>query len=292
MDIMQQLRTWTPDKDQGQTDFDDLQRGHFSAPKNTGMIRIVEGADDLQVSINRADRNAGYVTIPPLVDSVTGEVDHEICNNPRCCPDAGPEMMRDRQGGLVWYLTTKKLRPINPDAADAADEWFATNRDKLTKDQASEWIDRLKIKIAEGPVVSKTVGTPAPIKTNAWGTWRKLAAELVRVGGQHGARFAVDTENGAVNELAFWWIVKNDNGPNGTRYFIRQVIGGQGAVRVRMSPEAMVAIARKIEAAGPVQAMLRYGQEIGSCGHCGRDLTNDKSRAFGMGPKCRKDKGM
>jgi hypothetical protein len=33
-------------------------------------------------------------------------------------------------------------------------------------------------------------------------------------------------------------------------------------------------------------ALLRYGQEIGSCGHCGRTLTDEDSRARGIGPIC------
>lgn len=37
----------------------------------------------------------------------------------------------------------------------------------------------------------------------------------------------------------------------------------------------------------PQAAMLRYGQEIGSCGHCGRTLTNEESRQYGIGPICR-----
>lgn len=36
----------------------------------------------------------------------------------------------------------------------------------------------------------------------------------------------------------------------------------------------------------PKAAMLRYGMEIGSCGHCGRTLTNEDSRAAGIGPIC------
>jgi len=37
----------------------------------------------------------------------------------------------------------------------------------------------------------------------------------------------------------------------------------------------------------PKEAMLRYGREIGSCGHCGRTLTNEESRRYGIGPICR-----
>lgn len=33
-------------------------------------------------------------------------------------------------------------------------------------------------------------------------------------------------------------------------------------------------------------AMIRYGQEIGECGHCGRTLTDEASRAAGIGPIC------
>lgn len=36
----------------------------------------------------------------------------------------------------------------------------------------------------------------------------------------------------------------------------------------------------------PKAAMLRYGREIGVCGHCGRTLTNEDSRAAGIGPVC------
>ena len=42
---------------------------------------------------------------------------------------------------------------------------------------------------------------------------------------------------------------------------------------------------------GPKEAMLRYGQEIGSCGHCGRTLTNEESRRVGIGPVCREKMG-
>lgn len=40
-------------------------------------------------------------------------------------------------------------------------------------------------------------------------------------------------------------------------------------------------------AAEPVDAMRRYGVELGRCGSCGRTLTDETSRAFGIGPDCR-----
>lgn len=37
---------------------------------------------------------------------------------------------------------------------------------------------------------------------------------------------------------------------------------------------------------GLYEAMVRYGHEIGSCGVCGRTLTDEQSRAAGIGPIC------
>ena len=39
-------------------------------------------------------------------------------------------------------------------------------------------------------------------------------------------------------------------------------------------------------AVDPQRAMLDYGQQIGSCGHCGRTLTNPESIERGIGPIC------
>ena len=41
----------------------------------------------------------------------------------------------------------------------------------------------------------------------------------------------------------------------------------------------------------PQKAMRTYGEEIGMCGNCGRTLTNEESRNFGIGPDCREALG-
>lgn len=43
--------------------------------------------------------------------------------------------------------------------------------------------------------------------------------------------------------------------------------------------------------ADPREASLRYGREIGSCGVCGRTLTDEHSRAAGIGPVCAEKTG-
>jgi hypothetical protein len=48
-------------------------------------------------------------------------------------------------------------------------------------------------------------------------------------------------------------------------------------------------VINSIIAQGWKECLLRYGREIGRCGHCGRTLTNEESRAYGIGPVCRRD---
>jgi hypothetical protein len=38
--------------------------------------------------------------------------------------------------------------------------------------------------------------------------------------------------------------------------------------------------------------LIRYGVELGECGNCGRTLTDETSRAVGVGPDCRKRLGI
>ena len=273
MGILDQIRSSTVERVMAAEGGFDAPRPYRSHRGSDHMTRIVEGADDLARTTP---------TIPSTMNTQAARVTALV----------GEEPMRDAQTRYV-YVLTRQLREINPDAADAGAEWFGRNMDTLTKDQASTWINRLKAKIAEGPVAStKAPVSSTPADRDAWKTWRELAAKLVEVGGRHGARFAVDTEKGAENKIAFWWIVRHEGADGKVKYFLRQVIGGQDPVRVRMSPAAMVGVARKIEAAGPLEAMLRYGKELGHCGHCNRELTNDVSRELGIGPRCRKGKGI
>jgi hypothetical protein len=42
-------------------------------------------------------------------------------------------------------------------------------------------------------------------------------------------------------------------------------------------------------AADPYTCKIRYGQELGVCCNCGKKLTDDRSRWYGIGPECEKD---
>lgn len=306
MGILDMIRAATPETLANvRSDFNDLAPSRYHGSRIPEMVRIVEGADDLIRPANGGgNRRAAGMALASVRESTCLE-----CNNLPCtCETTGTvadrvvrrraeqrNQLSGKQVGYIHYLIGQ-LEKIDPDGAAEAKSW--TERQTFTGGRdgtASAWITRLKNRIEAvrtGKIVVSQPQTSADTKS-VWTEWRELAAELVKVGGHTGARFAVATEKGSDNDLAFWWIVrKNDPQSGRTRYFLRQVIGGQGPVRVRLAPEAMVSIAKKIKAAGPLEAMLTYGRELGSCGHCGRELTNKVSRDAGIGPHCRKNKGM
>jgi len=98
-------------------------------------------------------------------------------------------------------------------------------------------------------------------------------------------RYAIDTEDGAINETAFYK-VDHGKGRWAGRVFVSRMVGGHDDIAVK-DPKARATILAKI-AADPEAASLRFGREIGVCGRCGITLTNDESRARGIGPECAK----
>lgn len=86
------------------------------------------------------------------------------------------------------------------------------------------------------------------------------------------------------NDLDFFRVDRPTEGPWKDRTFVKQVIGGhpEFAVRGRRAIEVLEAIL----AAGTREAAVLYGREIGRCYVCNRTLTDDASRAAGIGPVC------
>lgn len=92
---------------------------------------------------------------------------------------------------------------------------------------------------------------------------------------------------------------------NGKTYFYRVQVGKPGTKWagyrfitrqssdefVRLSPEGQAA-AWPLILADIDGARRLYGQEIGRCGCCHKTLTDETSRAYGIGPECRKIHGV
>ncbi len=101
-------------------------------------------------------------------------------------------------------------------------------------------------------------------------------------------RYAVATEDGAVNELAFYKVDRPTEGRWAGFVFVKLIVSDD---EQRLSKAASAAVLAKIAAVGAEAASAAYGLEIGECGVCGKVLTNDESRAYGIGPKCRAKMG-
>ena len=104
------------------------------------------------------------------------------------------------------------------------------------------------------------------------------SAEVVPAG-----RYAIDTLDGAINETAFYKVDRPTEGKWAGYVFVRHIVGDDE--RNVAFAQAKGILARIAEDAKG--AAIRYGHEIGECGRCGRQLTNDESRAYGIGPDCR-----
>jgi hypothetical protein len=116
------------------------------------------------------------------------------------------------------------------------------------------------------PPVRPTTETPA-----------RLAPRAPGVPAGH---YAIDW-NGT---LGFFQVDRPTEGRWAGYTFVKQQASDETyPVRNRQQREAILA---KISEDGTEEAMLRYGKEIGRCGHCNRTLTNEESRQRGIGPIC------
>ena len=89
------------------------------------------------------------------------------------------------------------------------------------------------------------------------------------------------------NDLAFYRVDRPTEGDYAGRTFVKLVVGGHPDRNV---PRSHVAGILARIAADP-EAGPRYGQTIGRCCVCNRHLTDDESRAAGIGPDCAKRGG-
>lgn len=155
-------------------------------------------------------------------------------------------------------------------AANAGGE-HAYNWAPLTKAGASKLIDWLKS--VPGVATAEPVAAPSTPEGV-----RSFMSDTVPAG-----RYAIDTQVHAVNGTAFYKVDRPTEGRWAGRVFVKQLIGPE---EQRLSQKQSHGIIAKIAEAGAEAAAARYGHEIGECGMCGRQLTNDESRARGIGPVC------
>ena len=93
------------------------------------------------------------------------------------------------------------------------------------------------------------------------------------------------------NDLDFFRVGTNqgqmDPSKKGWRR-VQRIVGGQPPISMRIGE--MMPVAKEIAAWSPTElkeAQVLFGREIGRCGVCGKTLTDETSRALGIGPVCR-----
>lgn len=162
--------------------------------------------------------------------------------------------------------------------AEWAQRW-TTKVDAMIADNrgdASQVIDDLKLDLGVAKAAAREAryAWPAAQQPQAVSTSRH-SLPVVPAG-----CYAIDTvSDNAVNAVMF---VKVWVGRTGFVKVYQQV----GSDSVDLPWRMVQSVLARIAADGVEAAMTRYGRELGICGHCGRPLTNDASRAAGIGPVC------
>lgn len=166
---------------------------------------------------------------------------------------------------------------------------------EVPEDLKAKLIRRLSDNDMDGHTASKTIEwllarpdkNGAPSSSNGAAPPTELEAKIPA---GHYA-LLLDQPDAAGNKVHFYSVDKPgaDSKWHG-RTFVNQEIGGRDDDIPIRNPVERTEVLRRI-ALDPAGCLLRYGQLIGKCGHCGRKLTNDESRSLGIGPVCRKQDG-
>lgn len=177
---------------------------------------------------------------------------------PQQAPAWQSEPSTERQINYIKTLVEDRVVP---------DDWLnkirdLTDRNAITKGKASEIISAIKpLPLREGRE-DRSKNQPSPDDVPA-------------------GRYAIQT-GADENDLSFYIVRRQKERPNRVNVY-RQA--GPNRYWVRSTREANE-ILRRIYRAGAGEAAVRYGQKLGRCSTCGRELTKRISRELGIGPVC------
>lgn len=218
--------------------------------------------------------------------------DDPMGNSPEQGPAVAPPVhdhggATDPQLKFIADLATERIAKDSP----AFDKFWhrygeLAGAGELTKAKASEIISWLKERpkvAAAAPATSGRFAVKYDDMELDGGETRRVGSIIVP-----GAEHAVPAGRYALD------VTGDDRFANDT-IFIRVWVGDRGGFNAQLqnSDNDLVKPAFKVQldllrliAEDPAAASTRYGREFGHCGVCGRGLTNDASRAAGIGPVC------
>jgi len=164
---------------------------------------------------------------------------------------------------IVWITDLMQQRVISEEQQAWLDEKLGTTQEdtKLTREQASRVIDAMKL-------------LPKRVKI-ADNQWPNVPA----------GRYAVENDEG---RLMFYHVDRPSAGKWAGFTFLS--VRASDELHAIRNKETKKLIMDRI-AQDPREAGLRFGREIGRCCICGRTLTDETSRANGIGPICAQGTG-
>lgn len=245
------------------------ERTRYATPGATcgrGRVRLLSAKQVAFIKRLMAERDTrNLVRLPGSEDiefmSLRGASD--LIERLLACPEipakvAQGNLASEKQVAFALSLTTQKLaiHEGTPEYATAK-----ANLEKLTKREISAKIDQLKA-LADAPVQHAKAANSAP------------ALPDVPEG-----RYAVEIDG----TLKFYQVDRPTEGRWAGFVFLKVQASDETYPIKNASAkrEILAEIAKDT-----MGALLRYGREIGRCGHCNRTLTDETSRARGIGPKC------
>jgi len=99
-------------------------------------------------------------------------------------------------------------------------------------------------------------------------------------------RYGVENVPGHKNKVSFFQLRTPKQGDWVGYQFTDQIVGHGKRYPVK-EPDIRKKIHGLIKEQGVNECLMRFGIEFKHCGRCGRELTDDTSRAWGIGPDCR-----
>jgi hypothetical protein len=172
-------------------------------------------------------------------------------------------------GAQASYLSglLSQLAVLAPEVYAVAGPWVTAREETMSKRVASDVIGRLK---AQTETARANPVASAPVSANALAPAAFASAYVTKAQVKPG-RYALVSDEG----IKFYRVRESKAG---NLYVC--IVAGSEEHYVKGGSAILNAIAADSEA-GP-----RWGQQIGSCFVCGRQLTDDDSRAKGIGPTC------
>jgi hypothetical protein len=185
------------------------------------------------------------------------------------------------------------LRKVAPDVWKEASPWCNERMDKFTMGEISSVIDRLKLRVAEA--VERMAKEPAPAPEakpagSIMGSMR-VSPDSARAWQQPGNNYPRDKFSDVPDG---YYAVLTEAGPLGFYRVSTWKDSGNRKVQVQASDElhpvksraVADAVLAKVREITPPVAGKTYADHLGNCWRCGRTLTDETSRAMGIGPVC------